>query len=403
MIMQKSEIKIGLKKKVWGEEVFSLLSWFDTEKVGKARVMVVGAGALGNEVLKNLALFGIGNIVIVDFDKIEHSNLCRSVLFRPADVDRGSMKAAVAAERVKEINPLVNVSFVAGDIGCDVGLGLIRRMDVVIGCLDSRLARYLINRQCFRANRPWVDGGIENLEGNARVFRPGVNCYECSLSETELNMLKYRTGCPDIARINSTQGRVATTPVSSSIIGAIQVQEALKIIHGFNEQSLDNPCKTLSGRLLKYDGMRLTLQNFRSENYNDDCLSHDFWEPVIQAGELSADTNVADALKILKGLLKSEDIAINLMNNKLIYQLVNETNEEEINVILPESKIPNYIDEKNLKKNPRERIFQKYFEDIDADFPYPGLKLKDIGIPKLDILHVTSSAGIHYVELTGDE
>jgi molybdopterin/thiamine biosynthesis adenylyltransferase len=401
--MQQGGIKIGYKNKRWGEEVFSLLSWFDVEKVGNANVMVVGAGALGNEVLKNLALFGIGNIVIVDFDKIEHSNLCRSVLFRSKDADRGSMKAEIAAERIKEINPRCNVSYIAGDIGTDVGLGIIKRMDVVIGCLDSRLARFIINRQCFRANKPWVDGGIENLEGNARIFMPGINCYECSLSETELNILKYRTGCPDIARINTTQGRVATTPVSSSIIGAIQTQEALKIIHGFNENSTVHPCKTLTGRLLKYDGMHLTLQNFRSANYNEDCLSHEVWEPVIKAGELNAGLSVGNTLEILKKLLNSDDFSINLMNNRLIYQLVNESTEKETDVILPESKVANYIDENNLKKGPRDRIFQKYFEDIDPDFPFPDLKLKEIGIPKLDILHVTSSSGVHYVELTGDE
>lgn len=401
--MQKQSITIGNKNKPWGEEVFSLLSWFDVEKVANAKIMVVGAGALGNEVLKNLALFGIGNIVIVDFDKIEHSNLCRSVLFRTRDADRGAMKAEIAAERIREINPRCNVSYIAGDIGSDVGLGIIKRMDAVIGCLDSRLARFLINRQCFRANRPWIDGGIENLEGNSRIFMPGINCYECSLSEAELNILKYRTGCPDIARINITQGRVATTPVSSSIIGAIQVQEALKIIHGFNENSPANPCKTLTGRLLKYDGMYLTLQNFRSVNYNDDCLSHEVWEPVIKAGTLSAELTAGNTLEILKKLLKSDDITINLMNNKLIYQLVNENTEEETNVILPESKVANYIDENNLKKDPRDRIFQKYYENIDADFPFPDVKLSEIGIPRFDILNVTTPTGTHYVELTKDE
>ena len=73
--------------KEWGKEVFDLLSWYKMEVVKNAKVMVVGAGALGNEVLKNLALFGVGNIYIVDFDTIEYTNLTRSVLFREADAD----------------------------------------------------------------------------------------------------------------------------------------------------------------------------------------------------------------------------------------------------------------------------------------------------------------------------
>lgn len=400
--MPLDKIKIGSGSKVWGEEVFTLLSWFDAGKVRNARIMVVGAGALGNEVLKNLALFGIGHIVIVDFDRIEHTNLCRSVLFRTQDADRGAMKAEIAAERIREINPYTQVSWIGGDIGCDVGLGLIRSMDVVIGCLDSRLARYLINRQCFRANKPWIDGGIENLEGNVRVFVPGVSCYECGLSETELNLLKFRTGCPDIARVNTTSGRIATTPVSSSIIGAIQVQEALKIIHGFNEQSESHPCKTLSGRLLKYDGMRLTMQNFRSENYNEDCLSHEIWEPVIRAKDINSTLRVVETLALLRKILNQDDVSINLMNNRLIYKLVNENTEQEVDVILPESRVANYIDEINLKKDPRDRIFQKYIETVDEKFPFPGLKLFELGIPAFDILHVTTPDGQYFVEMTGD-
>jgi hypothetical protein len=90
------------------------------------------------------------------------------------------------------------------------------------------------------------------------------------------------------------------------------------------------------------------------------------------------------------------------MNNKLIYQLVNENSEEEINVLLPESKVANYIDENNLRKDPRDRIFQKYYEEIDADFPYPDLTLKEMGIPEFDILNVSSNLGKHYIELSGD-
>ncbi len=82
---------------------FSYISWWKQEVVKDATVMVVGAGALGNEVLKNLALMGIGNLLIVDFDTIEDSNLSRSVLFRESD--RGRHKADVAAEGVKKTKP----------------------------------------------------------------------------------------------------------------------------------------------------------------------------------------------------------------------------------------------------------------------------------------------------------
>ena len=88
-----------VKNYEWGEGVFNLLSWFKKDKVKNARVLVAGAGALGNEVVKNLALFGVGHIYIVDFDRIELSNLTRSVLFREDDAYNHDYKAVVAAKR----------------------------------------------------------------------------------------------------------------------------------------------------------------------------------------------------------------------------------------------------------------------------------------------------------------
>ena len=93
---------------------FEFISWWEREKVQKAKVLVVGAGALGNEVIKNLALMGVGNIFIVDFDKIEAANLSRSVLFRETDNNRS--KAEVAAARAKSINPDVHVQYLNGDV-----------------------------------------------------------------------------------------------------------------------------------------------------------------------------------------------------------------------------------------------------------------------------------------------
>jgi len=108
-----------------------LIPWWDQEKLLSARVMVVGAGAIGNEILKNLALLGIGHIFIVDLDTIENSNLTRSVLYR--EEDEGQPKALVAARRVREINPGIKVTAFHGNIAYDLGLGVFRAMDVVMG------------------------------------------------------------------------------------------------------------------------------------------------------------------------------------------------------------------------------------------------------------------------------
>ena len=264
----------------WGDDVFGLLSWFEADKVRKARVLVVGAGALGNEVLKNLALFGVGHIYVVDYDTIEYSNLTRSILFREADADCGLMKAEVAAKRIREINPSVDVHAIVGRLDNGVGLGLYRSVDVVIGCLDSRLARLQLNRQCMRAGVPWVDGGIENLEGVARVFRRGVSCYECGLPETTKEYIYSRMSCADVAQRNVSVGRIPTTPVIASIIGAVQVQEAMKIIH--SKGNPDDPRFTsLEGRWFHYEGSHMTTSVYSSAVWNDECSSHEDWTPTI--------------------------------------------------------------------------------------------------------------------------
>ncbi len=209
---------------------FEFISWWEREKVRDAKMMVVGAGALGNEVIKNLALMGIGHLYIVDFDKIEAANLSRSILFR--EKDSGRNKAQLAAARAKEINPEIEVQYLHGDVTTDVGLGVFRRMDVIIGCLDNREARLAVNRFSYWMNKPWVDGAIQELLGLVRVFVPGDGaCFECTLTEQARRDLALRYSCPLLARQNILLGKVPTTPTIASIIGAMQAQEALKLLH----------------------------------------------------------------------------------------------------------------------------------------------------------------------------
>src|SRR5712691_10304248 len=95
-----------------------LIPWWRQEKLAAAKVLVVGAGALGNEVLKNLALLGVGHVYIIDYDTIESSNLTRSVLYRASDA--GKSKAERAAAAVKSINPDVKVHAVNGNVIADL-------------------------------------------------------------------------------------------------------------------------------------------------------------------------------------------------------------------------------------------------------------------------------------------
>jgi len=206
-----------------------LIPWWQQEKLANAKVMVIGTGALGNEVLKNLALLGIGYVFIIDLDIIEASNLTRSILFR--ETDRGKPKAMVAAQRLKEINPDIKVSFHQGNVTTDIGLGIFRRMDIIICCVDNIAARVFINRACWKVAKPWINGGIDEMQGVMEVFvPPDSSCYECTMTDIDYQLMNRRHPC-GLPTDEITEGKVPTTPTIASIIAALQVQEALKLIH----------------------------------------------------------------------------------------------------------------------------------------------------------------------------
>ena len=302
------------KKYEWGEGVFTLLSWFKKERVKNARVLVAGAGALGNEVVKNLALYAYNH----------------------------SYKAEIVAKRAREINPQIKVTPIVGNLFSEVGLGLYRSVDVVIGCLDSRIARYLLNRLSLRAGKSWIDGSIENLTGVVKVYTPGMNCYECGLSREEFNNIMLRTGCADVVRTQSSAGRVATTPISASIVGALQVQEAMKLIHMEGEdESLQQPSpfKTLQGRMLRYEGLTNMMNIYRVASWKNTCPAHEQWNDIKPCQELTASMTVAAALKTIKKLLGVKSVEINMRNNKFIDKIISDRPEKEFNVMIPESKL----------------------------------------------------------------
>lgn len=251
-----------------------LIPWWDQEKIQNAKIMVVGAGALGNELVKNLTLLGIGNILILDMDSIENSNLTRSVLFRRNDV--GRYKAEIAAERAREINPDVNAVGIVANIIDDVGLGVFRRMDVVLGGLDNREARLAINQSCYKVNKPWIDGAIEVLNGFARVFIPGDGaCYECTMTDMDWQLINKRKSCALLTHEQMAEGKILTTPTSSSVIAGIQVQELLKVLH----KERDLP--TLAGKGFVFNG--LTHDSYVVEyQEKPDCMSHDTYDEIIE-------------------------------------------------------------------------------------------------------------------------
>lgn len=375
-----------------------MLSQFCQEKVSKARIMVVGCGALGNEVVKNLVLMGVQHLVIVDFDYVEPDNLSRSVWFTKEDAQVGRYKVEAMADRLRFLHPEIEVSTICGDIAYDVGLGLIRSMDVVIGCVDNRWARYCINRLCMRAGKPWVDGGIDGLEGTARVFIPGENCYACNLGPEGLKDMARRMSCAGIIRRNIEAGKTPTTSIVASIIGAVQVQEALKLVNnegkGHSEQFT-----SLCGKMFYYEGEHLTTKLVDFKAWDDDCAVHERWEPVIQTA-LTTQVTVGEALLQLKEELHVTEVSISLTDDCFVDDVVRRDNDHRIEVMKPGRKVAAFVEQdKELSGVPFSGLNQHEWKEIDAAFPYQQLTLKELGIPRQAILPILTDKGVCYVEV----
>jgi molybdopterin/thiamine biosynthesis adenylyltransferase len=262
---------------------FRLIPWWDQKKLQSARVLVVGAGALGNEILKNLVLLGFERIVVVDLDKIEESNLSRTILYHSGDV--GSYKAEAAARSVLTLAPNVKVKPLVANVVQDCGLGIFAWSDVIIAGLDNREARLWINRCAWKMNRPWIDGAIEGINGVARVFVAGAApCYECTLGETDWKLLEQRMSCNLLLREANTHGKVATTPTISSVIAGIEVQEAVKLLHGM---------PTLAGSGFVFEG--LNHSSYKVDyTANPDCMSHFTYENVTELPRNSSEWTLED-------------------------------------------------------------------------------------------------------------
>ena len=241
------------------------ISWWSQEKLKNAKVMVVGAGAIGNETLKNLALLGIGYIFIVDFDTISTSNLSRTVLFRKGDV--GKKKAEVAAEKVKELafNDGIKIDWFHGDLVWDLGTGIYDEMDLVLACLDNVEARMSINKQCWLTKTPWIDSGIYELGMRVEFYHPPQEpCYQCNLTPTQMANVNKRYSC-DYAKLKAfEEDKMPTTQITSAIVSAIQVQEAIKFL-------CDQ--EVAIGKKIYFQG-KINDFDILSKKTNDSCTAH---------------------------------------------------------------------------------------------------------------------------------
>lgn len=199
------------------------------QKLGNAKVLVVGAGGLGCPILQYLATSGIGTLGIVDFDTVSVSNLHRQILYTANDV--GKSKALVAQEQLQHLNPDINVEAYPTALTVENCLDILKPYDIIVDGTDNFVTRYLINDACLLLDKPMVFGALYKFEGQVSVFN-----YQ--------NGPSYRCLFPNPPAANEVPNcnAIGVLGVLPGIIGLLQATEVLKIILGIGE--------VLSGKVL---------------------------------------------------------------------------------------------------------------------------------------------------------
>jgi molybdopterin/thiamine biosynthesis adenylyltransferase len=209
----------------------NLIEWFSQETIARTKAIVIGAGAVGNEVVKNLALLGVGEIEIFDLDIIEEHNLTRSVLFRNVHVGRS--KAEVAAEQAAVLDENVTVRGTHGDFWDRLRFSNLRSADILFCCVDNFEARIRCNTLCSLARVDFVNIGIDSRFAVVELFPfsggRSIACYECGLPDSVYRRISERYSCGKLRKLSFVEKKIPTTIVTSSIAASFAVSMGLRL------------------------------------------------------------------------------------------------------------------------------------------------------------------------------
>ncbi|MEM4255478.1 MAG: ThiF family adenylyltransferase [Candidatus Norongarragalinales archaeon] len=230
------------------EDVFDRqkrIAGWNQDKVSNARLLVVGCGALGNEVVKLLMQLGANDVTVVDHDTIVKANLNRCVFFTEKDAEEKALKAEVLAREAKTINQNANVKAVTKMIEL-AEESFFGKFDFAFGCLDNLAARMHLNAQAY-GKMPFIDGGINGFNGRVQTIRAPSPCLECGFGKADYKLLWKKYSCVG-ETLDFLDPKMPALSTSASITASLQVNEFLKLLHGVGE--------TLEGKFLFYDGLK---------------------------------------------------------------------------------------------------------------------------------------------------
>lgn len=217
-------------------------------KLLDAKVLLIGAGGLGSPAALYLAAAGVGTMGIVDFDRVDISNLQRQLLHRNQDI--GRPKVDSAADTIHAVNPDISVIKLPVALRSDNALDILKDFDIVVDGSDNFPTRYLVNDACVMLGKPCVHGSIFLFEGQASTFVPGKGCYRC---------LYPTPPPPGMVPSCAEAGVLGVLP---GIVGSIQAVETIKLILG-----LGTP---LAGRLLMFDALDMDFRQVKVRR-NPNC------------------------------------------------------------------------------------------------------------------------------------
>lgn len=255
-----------------------LIDWFPQQAVHNAKVAVIGCGAVGNEVAKNLALLGVGYIDLYDFDTIEIHNLTKSVLFRECDV--GERKVEVAKRRLDELEPNITVNAFHGDVWELINFQQLRSYSCVLCCVDNFEARIKLNKLCLLSGTPLINTGIDSKYCQVEAYPFGEHnsnaCYECALPLSVYDKVQERYSCGWLKKVAFKEKKIPTTIITSSITGSLATSFAMSFIKGdFEHDAI---------RILQNSMTGQTSISKSVKNEQCPCCSEISEKPVIVSG-----------------------------------------------------------------------------------------------------------------------
>jgi molybdopterin/thiamine biosynthesis adenylyltransferase len=315
---------------------------------------------------------------VIDFDRIELPNLSRSVLYREEDI--GKPKASTAAQRLRLLNPDIQVTSIDGDLECDLGLGLIRECDLVLGCLDSIYARWALNRACWRAGTPWINAGMNATVGEVCLHVPGQGpCFECGMTRQMWQQIHERRSCMLLPRELPAR-TVPGSAVIASLTAALQVQEALAWIHGEKHLS--------PGEMLLLSLQPYSLSSFTMATRTE-CLAHDAYGPSIMLDAAPSEVTAADLL-----MRVPDAVALQLDFDVLESWHCRNCREEPVGRRLSAA-----LSAKLACPTCKADRTPQLVHQIGVDDWLSRQSLASLGVPSRAIMRVITRSGFEYVEL----